>query len=675
MFNYPPKRKNPPVRRDSTEGFKELNTLAHPSMNKNEEATELLNAVYSQYGTTSKRPGSVILGGDGEGDSCDVLFAAYDVGGNDYLIRINSDGIPQYYNFDNYAWTDLAGTAPVAYVGTNPEFTAGVPTFDMSYPTQVVQSYGNIWFSNPVNDMVWFDGSAWYIRTALADPTVKATVAKTGAGTGTVTYYYQYVNYNSAGGTLASPGFESGDADGTGYKNAMPATLDTSTYLTITIPAAPAGTTRRAIFRGEDPTRLRYLDDMATSQTTYVDQGEKEVTNTAGTPTTNTTKGYHYYLMDVFERRMVGVTVEEGRSIVVWSDPYPVEGDFYHTPKIAGFDDYYVGDGEDINVIKTYTANNVGGLYVFKDSRIGVLEFSEDSGSVRDVTAFVGSLAPNSVHIAGNNLRFWSPEGPAMLGNEKNYGSILRYSVMGVKVENIANRITDSAQSGVASAFLNHKSYFSFSTRDDGKNNQMLVYDERYDAWSLWTGMYAKVLSKFKDASKKTRLFYGSSIHPRVVEMNTGKTDYGTTGKNGTKVVYSLTTRQYTMGLPDRFKKFDKIVFVFAFLSGNNTKVAISYANENGTFSEDPLPILSARSRVGFGTQQWGSVMVGYAGEITASNSLFVKYIDLAQQDMFWVQATITNDGVDDELSLLGMNLYYSDSNRMLPFEAQLTRQ
>lgn len=645
-------------------------------MNKNEEATELINAVYSQYGTTSKRSGSVILGADGSGDSCDVLFSAYDIGGNDYLIRINSDGIPQYYNFDNYAWTNLIGTAPVGYVGTNPAFTDGVPTFDMSYPTQIAQAYNILWFSNPTNDMVWFDGTAWYIRTALADPTVKATVAKTGSGTGTATYYYRYVNYNASGGTLASPVYASPDADGTGYKNAMPAVLDTSTYLTVTIPAAPAGTTRRAIFRGDTAGNEFFIASLSASETTYVDKGEDIPSITAGIPVANTTKGYHYYLMDVFERRMVGVTVEEGRSIVTWSDPYPINTGFTLTPILSGFDDYYSGDGEDISVIKTYTANNQGGLYVFKESRIGVLEISsEEGGAVRDVSAFVGSTAPESVHIAGNNLRFWSPEGPAMLGNEKNFGNILRYSVMGVKVENLANRITPSAVSGVSSEFLQHRSYWGYSTRTDGCNNQLLVYDERYDAWSLWTGQFPKVITKFRDKNKIYRLFYGSSLHPRVVEMNTGKTDYGTTSTNGTKVVYSLTTRQYTMGMSDKFKKFDKIVFIFAYLLGSNTEVELTYSNENGTFRDDPIPIPSTITQSGFGTQSWGEELIGSIGETTSDSSLFVRYVDLAQQDMFWIQATITNDGIDDELSLLGINIYYSDSSRMLPFESQLVRQ
>lgn len=674
-FQFPPKRRNPPTRRETSDGIKELNTLAHPAMLKNEEASELLNAVYSQYGTTSKRGGSVQLGGDGSGDSINVLFSAYDVGGNDYLIRIDSAGVPQYYNFTNYAWTNLSGTDPEGYTGDNPKFTSGTPTFDMTYPTQVVQAYGNIYFSNPVNDMVWFDGSAWYIRTALADPTTKATVAKTGAGTGTRTYYYRYVNYNAAGGTLASPVFSAGDPDGTGYKASMPAVLNDDTYLTVTIPAAPAGTTRRAIFRSDTAGNEFHLADLSASETTYVDKGQDTPSITASTPSANTTKGYHYYLMDVFERRLVGVTKEEGRSIIVWSDPYPVYGDFSHTPNLAGFDDYYVGDGENINAIKTFTANNQGGLYVFKNSRVGALDLTEAGGSqVRDVTAFVGSVAPSSPHVAGNNLRFWSLEGPATLGNEKNYGNILRYSVLGIKVENIVNTLTPSGIGNVASTFLNHKSYFAFSTRDDAKNNQVLVYDERYDAWSLWTGMFPKCFAKFKDSAGKYRLFYGSSIHPKVIEMNTGKTDYGTTGINGTKVVYSLSTRQYTMGLPDRFKKFGRAVFVFGYLSGSSTKITLSYANENGVFVDDPISVTMGSVRSGFGTQEWGESEIGSVGAESSDQGLFVRYIDLAQQDLFWAKATIINDGIDDEMSLMGVYFYYSDSTRQLPFESQLVR-
>ena len=132
MFKQGKRGKNPPIKRDGSQGFPDgLNTIAHSSTLKNTELAELINGIYSQYGTISKRLGTTVLGEETDGSSKIMqLGKAYKIGDTDYFIRISDLGIPEYYDFTTQAWTDLSADEPDGYSGTTPEFTDGVPTFD-----------------------------------------------------------------------------------------------------------------------------------------------------------------------------------------------------------------------------------------------------------------------------------------------------------------------------------------------------------------------------------------------------------------------------------------------------------------------------------------------------------------------------------------------------------------
>ena len=101
MFTKKKRRKNQAIRRSGSRGWPEgLNTIAHPSTLKDTELSELINGVYSQYGSISKRLGSQIIGSASpSGNSIQQLVATYNVGGVSRFIRISDTGKPEVYNF------------------------------------------------------------------------------------------------------------------------------------------------------------------------------------------------------------------------------------------------------------------------------------------------------------------------------------------------------------------------------------------------------------------------------------------------------------------------------------------------------------------------------------------------------------------------------------------------
>ncbi len=187
MFVKGKRRSNPPVKRSGSKGFPEgLNTLAHPSTLKDSELSELINGIYSQYGTISKRQGSKVIGQTADNDATQIntLKASYNIDGVSRLIRISDNGKPEYFNYTTELWSKLTDTAPDGYSGSTPTFTSGTPTFNTDSTTWIVQIGSRLYFANEDDNLVWLDEDGWHIYTSLADPTVKPTVTKGGSGTG-----------------------------------------------------------------------------------------------------------------------------------------------------------------------------------------------------------------------------------------------------------------------------------------------------------------------------------------------------------------------------------------------------------------------------------------------------------------------------------------------------------
>lgn len=686
MFTYAKKRRNPPKERMGSKGFPDgWNSLPHASSLKDTELAELINGVYSQYGSISKRQGSALLGAVSSREGATHVVAGgmfYDIGGDDYLVRILNTGHIEKYNFSTGVWGLLTGNPPDGYTDSDPEFVDDSPIFNTTVHINMVQTNGKIYIASSEDRVTIFDGDDWKVYIELPDPDTRPTVAKNGSGTGTRSYFYRYVDMNEFGTTKGSPANDGGQSTGQGFYDNMPE-IDGATNLTITLPAAAAGTTRRMLFRGDTAGNEFFLTELDADETEYTDtninpKGETGTANTFPVPNDNTTPGYHFYLLEVYANSLVGTTVEEGKDILVWSagdDKF----DSFALADGAGFDGYQRGDGQSINALQPFSVANKDGLAVFKDARVGLLEFdSEGGGDIQNVNVIRGTMSPKSPHVAGNNIRFYSAEGVASLGHEENYGTILRYTVMSLKADSITSRVTPANLPKVCSEYFRNLSIFGISTGEmDAGNDSMLVFDERYNTWSYWTGLHASVMFRgIHPTTKVEALYFGTSpatdIGAAVVEMFKGKTDYATSSGSGNKITLSLTTKQYDANLPDQFKKYDKAVLIFGSLFGNATTVQALYMGERGLGNFPRYRIATDPTLSGFGNDEWGNQEIGMMQADDLGETLNIRYINLRQRDFFWTKLNLQNDGIEDDLTLIGIALYYSQSQRQLPGRARL---
>lgn len=687
-FTYARKRKNPPQKRMGSKGFPDgWNSLPHASSLKDTELAELINGVYSQYGSISKRQGSTLLGGASSISGATHVVAGgmfYDIGGADYLVRVLNTGHVEKYSFSTGLWSLLTGTPPVGYSDTDPEFVDNSPIFATDVHINIVQTNGKIYFGSATDRVTIFDGSTWKVYVELPNPTGLITVAKTGAGTGTRSYFYRYVDLNEFGHTAGNPAYDGVVAQGNGWYGSMPQ-IDGSTYLTLTLPAAATGTTRRAIYRGDTAGNEFFLAELEPGETTYVDkninpQGEEGTSLIFPIPEENTTPGYHFYLLAVYANSLVGTTVEEGADVLVWSagdDKF----DSFALSDGAGFDGYQRGDGQTINALQPFSVANNDGLAVFKDARVGLLEFdSEGGGNIQNVNVIRGTMSPHSPHVASDTVRFYSQDGVSSIGHAENFGTILKYTVMSLKANSITSRVTPANLPKICSEYFRNLSIFGISTGDASVgNDSMIVYDERYNTWSYFTGLHASIMFKgIHPTTKVESLYFGTSdaapdsVGAAIVEMFKGKTDYAESSGSGSKITLSLTTKQWDANLPDKFKKYDKAVLIFGSIFGNNTTVQAFFMDQNGLGSFPRYRIATDPTLSGFGNDEWGNQEVGMMTEDDAGETLNIRYVNLRQRDLFWTKVNIQNDGIEDDMTLIGIALYYSDSARQLPAKTRL---
>jgi len=696
MFQYPANRRNPPKQRMGSKGFPDgWNSLPHASSLKDTELAELINGVYSQYGSISKRQGTQLLGGASTIIGATHVVAGgmfYDIGGNDYLIRVLNTGHVEQHNFSNGSWSLLTGTPPAGYVATDPAFVGNSPIFDTGVHINVVQTSGQIYFASSIDRVTIFDGTNWRVYKELADPTGFITVAKTGSGSGTRSFYYRYADLNEFGSTKGSPAVVA-QASGTGWFASMPV-IDGGTFLTLTLPSSASGTTRRAVYRGDTAGNEFFLTWLLPGVNTYIDKnispdGEEGTSVVFPIPEENTTPGYRFHLLDIYQDTLVGTTVEEGKDILVWSAGADIRTigdvkvntfDSFALADGAGFDGYQRGDGQSINALQPFSVANRDGLAVFKDARTGLLEFDADGGgNIQNVNVIRGTMSPMSPHVAGDNIRFYSDEGVASLGHAENFGTILKYSVMSLKADSVTSRVTPANLPKVCSEYFRNLSMFGISTGEIGLgNDSMLVYDERYNTWSHFTGLHPSIMFKgIHPTTKREAVYFGTSsalknVGAAVVEMFKGKTDYSTSSGSGNKITLSLTTKQWDAGVADQFKKFDKVVFIFGSLFGNNTTAQALYMDQQGLGTFERYRMATNPTLSGFGNDEWGNQEIGMMQSDSQGETLNIRYINLRQRDNFWVKVNIQNDGIEDELTLIGIAFYYTSSQRQLPNTSRL---
>lgn len=633
---YPAKRSDPKTKIDGSKTFSRgLSQIGHPSVIRNDELAEAQNVIYSQNGILEKRPGTVKRG-DAETNSTTnfCLAGVYSLNGQDYLLRITDNGTLQRYVFASDIWVNISGA----------------PTFTRK--TIILQGYGYVYLLNESDPMTRWDGSTFEQFNAVTNPATGASLSKQGSGTGYTTYYYKIVYYNSVGGTLASPE--------TSLAN-MPPVLDATTYIRLTLPTAPANATKVGIFRSLTAGDELFLTSFDVGTTIFDDKGG-DTDPLYNAPSANTTGGFHFKTAVIFNNTICGTTVELGDHTIVFSagsDKF----DSFALSDGGGYFSWRKDDGDRIVGLHVFQEQ----LFIFKRNKIGALKFTTEGATIKDINLASGAVSNDSIHPAGNNLRYWGAEGAMSLGNEANFTDVIRTKVLSAKADKTVGSITTSDEADICGVFYKGLSIWGIprGTNNEG-NTSCLVFNERFVAWAEWVGMKPKQFVKFIDSENRERLFFSTHANGEVYEGWEGTSD------DGNPIVWRVSTKQFDQGVPYKYKTYSRVYFVFGNVKGGNTRITLI---ENGYAPFPKLALYASNTGTqGFGVDQWGSIPFGettgdFGDEVSGIN---IRYKDLGNKDMFSLQAQFSNDGITDSIQLMGIYIEYADSSQPLPASMEL---
>lgn len=275
----------------------------------------------------------------------------------------------------------------------------------------------------------------------------------------------------------------------------------------------------------------------------------------------------------------------------------------------ANFIDVRKNDGDKITGIARYQDLVV----VFKEKSIYQLTFDDTGLPVIDlITGSTGCVSHKSIDNVENDLYFLSREGVRVFGNEADYFTNLRTSIISGKIQTTVDSINPSYFAKANAHYFDNKYFLSIPTTTSAIM-RTLVYDRRFKAWSIWDNYNANAYIEYIDSTNDSFLYFledgGTKVHKRTP---------GTYNDNGVAISAYLVSKAFDMGNPDITKYFLDIGLVFRRLAGI---VTVSVYEDGGTtFGSTQL---TQGSNDGMGLLELGRQMLGGGTGDTSESSTF----------------------------------------------------
>jgi hypothetical protein len=225
----------------------------------------------------------------------------------------------------------------------------------------------------------------------------------------------------------------------------------------------------------------------------------------------------------------------------------------------ANFIDISPNDGQGITGYAIFQE----ALIIFKDQSIYQLTF-DDNGDpiVTPITRATGCISYRSVVAVENDVYFLSREGVRVLGNEPNYFSSIRTSVISKPIEDITDTINAQYYEYANAVYFNEQYMLAIPTTTSDIS-QCIVYHREFRAWSKWTNVDAESFLRYVDSNNEEKLIF---LDDGGVETFTFTP--GTYSDDGTAINASLTSKTFTLDAPDITKYFVDLGLIFRSVKG-----------------------------------------------------------------------------------------------------------
>lgn len=295
-------------------------------------------------------------------------------------------------------------------------------------------------------------------------------------------------------------------------------------------------------------------------------------------------------------------------------------------------------------------------VIVFKERAIYQLTFdSSGNPTVTPITYATGCVSHKSIVSVENDLYFMSRQGIRVIGNEANFYTAIRTNVLSIRIQPTIDAINKTYYNRSNAIYFDNKYILGIPT-GSSSIDRCVVYDRRFQAFTLWKSFNAQSMVQYIDSSNNLYLYFLDDGGTQVYQRSSG-----TYNDNGAAIEAWVTGKAQDIGNPDITKFWVDLRMVFRRIAGRVTFTV--YQDDGATVGTATIGSLSTR---GMGMNMLGTFKLGTDGESSTSTSAFVDTpqsinLNLSSRTLNF---KVYNNNVDENFTLLGyIYAYYPKSH------------
>lgn len=296
-------------------------------------------------------------------------------------------------------------------------------------------------------------------------------------------------------------------------------------------------------------------------------------------------------------------------------------------------------------------------VIVFKERSIYQLTFdSSGNPTVTPITYATGCVSHKSIRNVENDMYFLSREGVRILGNQPQYFTAIRTNVISIRIQPTVDGIAKAYYKRANAEYFDNKYILGVPTGSSSTIARTIVYDRRFEAFTLWSNFNTQSMVKYIDANNEEALYFlddgGTQVYKR---------DPGTYADNGAAIEAYVVSKFQDAGQPDMTKFWVDVRLIFRSLNG---QVELTIYQDGGT--QVGSTSLGSGSSRGMGMNVMATFGLGTDGE---TETVSTSFVDDPQSvglnlDSRGIKFKIYNNRVNENFVLLGMvYAYYPKSH------------
>lgn len=476
------------------------------SSRNNRYAVEAVNIMQYEDGIWGPRPGTTYYGRQIAGATGIDHFAEYTtIAGDRESIVITDDG-KGYKSTDNcQTWQEITGAT----------FTPGTQFISIQFKSQ-------LWLSNGVDPLVFYDGSVFNPFTPIVDPDTAPNFTRgSGLGDGSYKYYVRYTANNTVGWSQPSPAVEiSVDKPREAWDR------DNGEYVDITLTAVPSAE-NYDLWIGETENNVFHIG--STVELSFRDLG-KPVNTFQDAPDDNTTGAPRVASMELSGSRMWATKDSNNKWRVYGTGTSQYLG--YFSPFYGGFwadlergGKYYpiavvhyrTGRGDPIATVLCSSADGNGTIFQIELLNQTVGDVNITIPVAYKLVGSVGSDAVGSVTKFGDNIAFLNKKGVYFLRNKEQMFNVLSTDDMTAPFRNMFEGINGAQIHKAVGYYWAPRLLFSVPIGNE--NDLTFIWDDERRNWTwAWTIGF-KQITEYTDSNGITHLIAVRADDNRVIEI------------------------------------------------------------------------------------------------------------------------------------------------------------